>query len=137
MTNATQQPSPATATAVDPAEIATALLKQAEEAWNRADGAGFGAIFADDSDFVDIRGTHHQGDGALIGRGHQRIFDTIYAGSTVRYEVESARRIASGPIVAVAGATLDAPAGPLQGLNHARLTAVIADQGDRWAITSF
>ena len=114
-------------TTADPAAIAAAILEQAEHAWNGADGAAFGALFADESDFVNIRGEHHRGDGALIGRGHQAIFDTIYAGSTVSYRLEVARRIAPGVIVAVAGATLDVPTGPLQGVNRARMTFVVAD----------
>ena len=125
-----------TTTGTDAAAIAAALLEQAEEAWNAADGAAFGALFADESDFVNVRGEHHRG-AAVIGRGHQAIFDTIYAGSTVSFRLDVARELAPGAVVAVATSTLDAPTGPLRGVNNSRLTAVIADQGDRWAITAF
>jgi uncharacterized protein (TIGR02246 family) len=117
-------------------DIAASVLQQAEQAWNEADGAAFGALFADESDFVNIRGEHHRG-AAVIGRGHQAIFDTIYAGSTVRYRVEVARPLAPGHILAVAGATLEAPTGPMRGMNRSRLTAVLALQDDRWVITAF
>lgn len=119
------------------ASIAATAFDQLERAWNQSDGAAFGALFADDTDFVDIRGGHHRGDGGLIGHGHQALFDSIYAGSVVRYQLETARLLAPGIVVAVATSTLDAPTGPLQGVNHSRMTAVIADQGDRWAITAF
>ena len=33
--------------------------------------------------------------------------------------------------------TLDAPHGPLQGINRSRMTAVMSVHGDRWLITSF
>jgi uncharacterized protein (TIGR02246 family) len=126
-------PTEATMTATD---IAATALRQLEQAWNQADGAAFGSVFADDSDFVEIRGGHHRGAEA-IGRGHQAIFDSIYAGSLLSYRLEVARVVAPGCIVAVATSTLDAPTGPLRGVNHARMTAVITEQGGQWAITAF
>ena len=69
--------------------------------------------------------------------GHQAIFDTIYAGSTVAYRLDVARVVAPGCIVAVATSTLDAPSGPLEGTNHSRMTAVVTEQDDRWAVTAF
>jgi len=122
--------------ATDPATIAASLFQQAEDAWNAADGAAFGALFAEESDFVNIRGEHHRGSVA-IARGHQGIFDTIYKGSTVRYEPELARSVAPGTIVALAAATLEVPAGPLQGVLNARMTIVITEQDGRWLITAF
>jgi uncharacterized protein (TIGR02246 family) len=121
---------------VDATSIANEQFERMRQAWNRADGRAFGAAFADDSDFVDIRGEHHHG-GAAIGHGHQAIFDSIYAGSTVCFQVEVARPIAPGCILSVASATLDAPTGPLQGINQSTITAVITDQGGRWVVTGF
>jgi uncharacterized protein (TIGR02246 family) len=121
----------------DPTAIATGLFAQLETAWNAGDGAAFGRPFADVTDFVDIRGAHHHGDGVAMGRGHQHIFDTIYKGSTVRYQVTSAREAVPGCIVATASATLDAPSGPLLGTNQSRITAVVVPRGDGWAITTF
>ena len=122
--------------ATDPATIAASLFQQAEDAWNAADGAAFGALFTEESDFVNIRGEHHRGSVA-IARGHQGIFDTIYAGSRVRYEPELARTVAPGTIVALAAATLEVPAGPLQGVLNARMTVVLTEQDGRWLITAF
>lgn len=124
-----------TTTSADPTTIATTILQQLERAWNDADGAAFGAPFADESDFVDIRGGHHRGK-AEIAHGHQAIFDSIYAGSTVRFRLDVARPVAGG-ILAVATSTLDAPGGPLQGIHNARFTMVIAEQGDDWRVASF
>jgi uncharacterized protein (TIGR02246 family) len=78
MTTATTQP-----IAGDPATVANTILERAERAWNAADGAAFGALFAEESDFVNVRGEHHRGRD-VIARGHQGIFHSIYAGSTVR-----------------------------------------------------
>jgi uncharacterized protein (TIGR02246 family) len=116
--------------------IAEDTLKQLEDAWNAADGAAFGARFADESDFVTIRGEHHRGS-AQIGGGHQGIFDTIYAGSTVRFRLEVARDLVPGAILAVASSTLDVPGGPLQGIHNARFTMVMVEQGDDWRVAAF
>jgi uncharacterized protein (TIGR02246 family) len=121
----------------DPADVAAPIVKQAEKAWNDADGAAFGALFADEMDFVNVRGEHHRGDGAYIGRAHQGIFDSIYAGSTVSFRLDIARVLAPGVVLAVASSTLDVPQGPLQGIHHARMTMVIAAQDGDWRITAF
>lgn len=120
----------------EPQDIATDQLERLERAWNAADGAAYGARFAADADFVDIRGDHHTG-ATSIGRGHQAIFDTIYAGSTTRYELETARLVGPRSIVAVLTATLDAPSGPLRGVNRSRATAVLSADGGEWRFASF
>jgi uncharacterized protein (TIGR02246 family) len=130
-------PTPETPATVDPAAVAADLLEVLEQAWNRGDGPGFGSVFADESDFVNIQGLHIQGGAAAIGQGHQGIFDTIYAGSTVRYQLDVARAIVPGVILAVATSTLDAPAGPLVGTHQSRFTMVITEQDGRWVVTSF
>ena len=33
--------------------------------------------------------------------------------------------------------TMTAPTGPMQGVNRARMTMVIVEEDDRWAITQF
>ena len=121
----------------DPAAVASTALERLEQAWNEGDGAAFGALFADESDFVDIRGGHHRGDGSDIGRSHQGLFDGIYAGSTVAYRLDVARRLAPGCILAVATSTLDAPHGPLQGRNHSRMTMAFAHEAGEWRIFAF
>jgi len=93
----------------DPRQPAETFFTAIESAWNAADGERYGAQFADVTDFVNIRGEHHHGDGSYIGAAHQGIFDTIYKGSTVRYDVDEAREVAPGVVVAQATSTLDAP----------------------------
>jgi hypothetical protein len=79
-------------------------------------------VGAADVDEVDV-----VGEGAAEGRS---------VGS-VRLQLDVAREIAPGCVLAVATSTLDAPSGPLQGVNRGRITAVITEQEDRWAITAF
>ena len=107
-----------------------------EAAWNAADGAAFGTRFTDDAVFVDVRGSRHRGRPA-IADGHQGIFDSIYRGSTVRYEVESIDQLGPDVVVAHANATLDCPAGPMAGVNHARFTVVLVRGGNAWEATAF
>src|SRR4051794_4438634 len=107
-----------------PASVATAVLTELQDAWNGADGARYGAAFADDSDFVTIRGEHFRG-ADVIGAGHQGILDSIYRGSTVKMELDVAREVQPGSYLAVATSTLDAPSGPLQGRHNSRMTLVI------------
>src|SRR5690349_250316 len=77
----------------DARQVGEGILRRLEEAWNAADGAGFAAPFTDDADFVAIRGDHHR-TRAAIAAGHQQIFDTLYRGSTLRYSLTQARRLA-------------------------------------------
>ncbi len=129
----TQDLAPATA---ETASVATSLLQHLQDAWNAADGASFGAVFTEDCDFVDIRGEHHQG-AIAVGAGHQAILDSIYRGSTVSYTAESVREVAPGVVVAVAGARLECPSGPLQGVNRSRLTLVVVQSDGTWSVAAF
>jgi uncharacterized protein (TIGR02246 family) len=108
-----------------------------ESAWNDADGERYGAEFADVTDFVNIRGEHYHGDGSYIGAAHQGIFDSIYKGSTVRYEVDAVRQLARGVVVAHATSTLHAPSGPLTGTHNSKMTVVLVEEGGSWKATAF
>lgn len=115
---------------------AAATLEHLERAWNSADGTAFGEVFAEDCDFVDIRGSHHRGRSA-VSAGHQALFDSIYRGSVIAYELGTAREVAPGCVVAVAGATLDAPTGPAQGIGRSRLTVVLTEDAGVWSVAAF
>ena len=98
---------------------------------------GQGTWTKDVQNATDDSWEHFRGDGAMIGQAHQMIFDTIYVGSTMRYQVDVARVVAPGCIVAVVTSTLDAPSGPLQGVNQSRITAVMTEEGGEWSIVAF
>ena len=120
----------------DVAAVAETIMQRLELAWNRADGAAFGEPFSADADFVAIRGDLHTGREA-IAAGHQQIFDTIYAGSTVRYEVLQARELDGQVIVAHIRGTMDAPGGPLAGQHACTITLVLLRHDDKYEITAF
>ncbi|KPV52319.1 hypothetical protein SE17_16225 [Kouleothrix aurantiaca] len=117
-------------------DVAATLVQGLEDAWNAADGEQFGSAFADDAEFVTIRGELHRTRQA-IAAGHQQIFSTIYQGSTVHYEILDSREIAAGVIVAHIAGTLTAPAGPLAGTHHALATIVAVQSEENWRIAAF
>lgn len=117
-------------------DILPTAFAELERAWNSGDGARFGEPFAEDADFVDIRGARHRGKGA-IGGGHQAILDTIYRGSTVRYHLVDQSVLADGCRLAVVEATLEVPEGPLAGVNRSTITAVMTRAGTGWKIRAF
>jgi uncharacterized protein (TIGR02246 family) len=120
---------------MDPKETAATIVKRLEDAWNAGDGAAFGAPFASDADFVDIRGAWHRGE--AIAAGHQQIFDTVYAGSTVRYEVLDARPLDDKVILGHVRGRLSAPTGPLAGEHEALASVLILRDGDDVQIAAF
>ena len=121
---------------MDPKTIAESVIKRLEDAWNAADGAAFGAPFAPDADFVNIRGDLHSGR-EEIAAGHQQIFDSIYAGSTVRYTVLQERELDNRVVLAHVGGTLNAPTGPLAGETKALASVVLVGDGDEHRIAAF
>ena len=112
------------------------LIGRLERAWNEGYGQAFGEPFASDADFVDIRGEHYRGQQA-IAAGHQVIFDSIYEGSSVDYELTGARELSDDVILAHAAADLRAPSGPLAGEHSSVLSLVLVRGSDGWKIASF
>jgi uncharacterized protein (TIGR02246 family) len=92
--------------------------------------------FADDADFVNIRGEHVRSREA-IARGHHGIFNTIYKGSRLRYEVIGARLLAATVLLAHAKSTLNAPSGPLAGEHRSLFSIVLVHDAGEWRIASF
>jgi len=121
---------------MNPKSIAETVVKRLEDAWNAADGAAFAAPFAPDADFVNVRGELHSGEEA-IAAGHQQIFDTIYAGSTVRYAVLQARELDDRVILAQIQAKLNVPSGPLAGEINALASIVLVGDADDRGIAAF
>jgi len=112
------------------------IVGRLEAAWNAMDGAAFGAPFAEDADFVNIRADHFRGRPA-IAAGHTAIFQTIYAGSTNRYTVETVRQVRPGVALAHVHAEMNAPTGPLAGRHNARFSLLLTKEASGWEIASF
>lgn len=125
-------------TTTNPHAIATAFYAQIEKGWNAGDGPAFAQPFADLNWFVDIRGVRHVGGKPEVAEAHQGIFDSIYKGSEIRYEVEDTRLLSDGVVLAAGRATLRAPVGPLAGQHDALSTVVLTNEEDgEWRATAF
>ena len=122
-------------TAADRAAIET-IVTHLETAWNAMDGDAFAAPFADDADFVNIRAEHFRGRDA-VAAGHTAIFRSIYAGSTNRCTLESARLVRPDVALAHVHALLDSPQGPLKGRHEARFSLVLTREPGGWKIAAF
>lgn len=106
------------------------------QSWNNGDGAAFASVFADNAEFVNIRGDLIRTRQA-IAAGHQQIFDTIYQGSTLHYDVVDSRALTGNIMVAHIAGTMHAPIGPMAGTNYALATLVLVQTGEIWQIASF
>ena len=112
------------------------IVGELEAAWNAGDGAAFAALFAHDADFVNVRGEHHRGRTA-IAAGHAGIFRSIYAGSTNRYMVESARLVRPEVALVHVRARLEVPHGPLAGRHGAYFCLLVTRERNGWEIAAF
>lgn len=121
---------------IDGERIVRDIVNDLERAWNAADGEGFGRPFAEDADFVNIRGEHFRTRDA-IAKGHQGIFNTIYKGSSVQLQVAGVRAIAPGVLLAHVKSTLRAPTGPLAGEHRSLFSAVLVQDQHAWRIAAF
>jgi uncharacterized protein (TIGR02246 family) len=119
----------------DNAEV-RAILVGLEQAWARADGAGFAAPFTHDADFVNIVGMAVRGRDSIAAL-HQQIFDTIYKGSHVSFALAASHKLADGVALAQVAATLDAPGGPRPGITRTIASAILVKPGAEWRIAAF
>jgi uncharacterized protein (TIGR02246 family) len=115
-------------------QIARDVLAQLEAAWNAGDGSAFGAPYREDASFVTIRGELSRGE--EIAAGHAQILASIYQGSTNHMELLEAQRVSDDVILATSRNTLEAPHGPLAGVNAAMSTSVLVRSGDEWRIAA-
>lgn len=113
-----------------------AIMQRLARAWNSADGSAFGEPFSPGADFAAIRGDLHTGREA-IATGHQELLGTIYAGSTISYQVLRTRQLDDRVILAHVRAALSVPGGPLAGEHASTITVVLLKHGDGWEITAF
>ena len=117
-------------------QIVVDVVNELEKAWNAGDGVAFARHFAEDADFVNIRGEHHRTREA-IAQGHQAIFNSIYKGSVVRLQVAGVRTLAPAVLLAHVKSTLRVPTGPLDGEHAALFSIVLVRDQDDWRIAAF
>jgi uncharacterized protein (TIGR02246 family) len=117
-------------------QIAAEIIGQLERAWNAGDGDAWGALFAEDADFVTVRGQYFRGR-ATIAEGHRFIFRTIYKDSTNRIELMDVRPLGDALLLAHVQAKLSVPAGPMAGEHRAIMSMVLSQAGGQWLVDAF
>ena len=126
-----QTPAPA---AADARRLASEVLHRLDAAWNAADGKAFAAEFTDDTDVINLFGGVYRGRPALAER-MQAIFGTIFKGSVLRSrELEQARMLAPGVMLAVSSSRTEVPAGQLAPEVRSRQTFILVQERGAWRI---
>jgi uncharacterized protein (TIGR02246 family) len=113
-----------------------AAVQSFVDAWNQHDMDAFGALFTEDADFVNVRGTRWIGRSA-IGEGHAATHATIFKSTQLRILELSVRFLK--PDVAVARWACEltgetTPAGESVPPRKAIPTFVMMKTQDRWLI---
>ena len=117
-------------------QVAREIVGRLEEAWNAGDGDAWAAEFAEDADFITVRGEYFR-TRTTIAEGHRHIFSTFYQGSTNRIALLRARAIRDDVILAHSTAELTVPGGPMAGTHRAIQTVLLARADGAWRIASF
>jgi uncharacterized protein (TIGR02246 family) len=120
-------------TIITTTSAAVDVIGRLQEAWNRGDGASYGAEYTEGASHLTVRGETIYGREA-IGAGHAGIFATIYAGSVLDIDVLEVRALGQDVVVATTRNTLDVPGGPLAGTLHAVGTLVMVRADGRWRV---
>lgn len=77
-----------------------ALIERSRQAWDRGDGAAYGACFTADATDITYVGTIYHG-GEEIGRAHQALFDSFLKGTRLTVDILEIRRYGADTAVVV------------------------------------
>ncbi|MFE3451921.1 SgcJ/EcaC family oxidoreductase [Nonomuraea sp. NPDC059194] len=110
-----------------------AVLQHSQDAWNRGDGAAYGACFTDDATDVTFVGTVYHG-GAEIGRAHQALFDSFLKDTRLVMEILDIRRYGTATAVAVTRG--EVVKGTPKKLGKLATYTVVRDVDGRWRIAA-
>jgi uncharacterized protein (TIGR02246 family) len=118
---------------VDGAQVTRELAAGFAAAWNQHDMAALGRQFHDDAIFVSMTGSYMRGR-AEIERQHGTVHAGPYRNSTLHVEVEDARELVPGVIVAHVRAEARGDDRALGEVRKALLTLVIERRAGLWRI---
>ncbi|MEU6747669.1 SgcJ/EcaC family oxidoreductase [Spirillospora sp. NPDC046719] len=111
-----------------------ALFEQLTDAWDRGDGAAYGACFTADATYITYVGTLYRG-AEEIGTAHQALFDSFLKGTKLACEIVDIRMTTPGSAVVITrGDTYKKAPGKLKKLQTN--TAVRGADG-RWRLAAF
>jgi uncharacterized protein (TIGR02246 family) len=120
---------------MDPHEVATEIAARFTGAWNRHDMDEFGRLFRDDASFVNVIGIRMQGRDE-IQQMHANIHATHYRDSHLLFEVNDARELAPGVIVAGVRSQLSGDERAPGEVRDSLITLVADRRGDEWGIAA-
>jgi uncharacterized protein (TIGR02246 family) len=118
---------------VDGAQVTRELAAGFAAAWNQHDMSALGRQFHDDAIFVSMAGSYMRGR-AEIERQHGAVHAGPYRNSTLQVEVEDARELVPGVIVAHVRAEARGDDRSPGEVRKALLTLVIERRADLWRI---
>lgn len=104
-------------------------------AWNRHEMEDFGLLFRDDASFVNVVGVRMRGRDE-IRQAHANIHAGPYRDSHLLVEVEGARELVPGVIIADWHTQLSGDERAPGVIRASRLTVVIDRRGDEWGIAA-
>ena len=117
-------------------QVASEIVQRLEQAWNAGDGDAWAAEFAEDADFITVRGELFR-TRTTIAEGHRHILSDFYKGSTNRIALLRARAIHDDVILAHSVSELTVPAGPMAGTHRAIQSLLLVRTDGTWRIASF
>ncbi|QUQ63431.1 SgcJ/EcaC family oxidoreductase [Kutzneria sp. CA-103260] len=110
-----------------------ALWARMTEGWAAGSGERFAAVFAADTDFVNVRGEEQHGR-EMVAKGHQMLFESRFRDTTLTAETPTIRFINDNAAVVHVVTTVDGVDGLLV-RTHAQ--AVVERRDGEWLITAF
>lgn len=109
-----------------------ALWQRMAEGWAAGDGKKFAGVFADDVDFVNVRGEEQHGR-ETVAANHGALFRTRYRDTKLTAEVHTIRFIGDDAAVVHVASTVHS--GDNSTDTHAQ--AVVERRDGEWLITAF
>jgi uncharacterized protein (TIGR02246 family) len=113
-------------------ESTTAALVRA---WNAGNALAFAGFFTVEADLVNIHGMHLRGRQAIAGI-YEMLFRSIFAGSSVRGEVDSLRMLHKNVALVHLKVRLTIRSAPQAGSHNLVTTLVMLHEGSHWQVTS-
>jgi uncharacterized protein (TIGR02246 family) len=115
------------------AQVAGEIAGGFAAAWNKHDMTALGRLFHDDTDFVNVIGTHMRGRES-IERQHGVAHAGPFRNSTLKDSVEDAREIVPGVIVTHVQTQLEGDERAPGQIRQTRMTLVIEQRAAQWRI---
>jgi uncharacterized protein (TIGR02246 family) len=113
------------------------LFYRVLDAWGRGDGAGYGALFTEDADYVGFDGSHTRGR-RQIASSHQLLFDRWLKGTRLTGRITSIRFLSPGlALVHATGGTVFPGESQPRPSRDSIQTLLAVKESDGWRFTAF